>query len=77
LFLSVPFVPFAGRDELIKAREAVVLTCGGYEFNEEMVKNFSAAYPIYFFGTPANRGDGVLMAQEVGAGLWHMNNVMG
>ncbi|MGA2466692.1 MAG: FAD-dependent oxidoreductase [Thermodesulfobacteriota bacterium] len=67
----------AGGSLCIKARKAVVLACGGYEFNEEMVKNYSPAYPIYFFGTPANSGDGVLMAQEVGANLWHMNNVMG
>jgi hypothetical protein len=35
------------------------------------------AYPMYFYGSPANTGDGVRMAQEVGADLWHMNQIVG
>ena len=27
-----------------------------------------------FFGSAYNTGDGIRMAQEVGAEMWHMNN---
>ncbi|MDO8673127.1 MAG: FAD-binding protein, partial [Dehalococcoidia bacterium] len=57
----------------IRARRGVILTCGGFEFDEEMKLNYLRVYPTYFTGTPANTGDGVRMAQEVGAQLWHMN----
>lgn len=59
----------------IKASKAVILTCGGFEFNEQMKFNYLPVYPAYFAGSPANTGDGIRMAQEVGADLWHMNCV--
>ena len=62
-----------GKTISVRARRAVILTCGGYEFNPEMIKNHMKGYPIHAMGTPANTGDGVTMAQSVGAALWHMN----
>lgn len=62
-----------GRDMYIKARKAVVLCSGGFEFNEEMQKNYLRPYPITSSGWRYNTGDGVRMAQAVGADLWHMN----
>ncbi len=64
-----------GKEITIKARKAVVMTTGGYEFNERDLKNFVKGYPIYALGSPGNTGDGIRMAQKVGAGLWHMNGV--
>jgi succinate dehydrogenase/fumarate reductase flavoprotein subunit len=61
----------------LRARHGVVLACGGYEFDEEMKLNYLKAYPIHFYGTPANTGDGVRMAQAAGADLWHMNQMIG
>ena len=62
----------------IMARRAVVLTCGGFENNQEMIRDFlsnlSYCYPS---GTPYNTGDGIKMAMAVGANLWHMNNIAG
>jgi succinate dehydrogenase/fumarate reductase flavoprotein subunit len=60
----------------IKANKGVVLTCGGYEFNDQL-KQFLPATPTYFYNNSANTGDGVIMAQEVGAQLWHMNKMLG
>jgi succinate dehydrogenase/fumarate reductase flavoprotein subunit len=61
---------------LVKANKGVILACGGYENNEVMRKNF-APHPhsafITQYGTPLNTGDGLVMAQRVGARLWHMN----
>ena len=56
---------------------AVVLACGGYEFDEELKRNNLRAYPVHFYGNPGNAGDGVRMAQQVGADLWHMNQMIG
>jgi succinate dehydrogenase/fumarate reductase flavoprotein subunit len=62
----------------IQARRAVVLTCGGFENNPAMVRNYVDGLPrIFPNGTPYNTGDGIRMGLEVGAQLWHMNNISG
>jgi len=62
-----------GRPMDIRAHRAVIMTTGGFEFNETMKLNYLKVYPTYFHGTPANTGDGHRMVMEVGADLWHMN----
>lgn len=57
----------------VEASRAVILTCGGFEFNEQMKLNYLGVYPTHFMGCSANTGDGIRMAMEVGADLWHMN----
>lgn len=59
----------------IKARKGIALTCGGFEFDDEYKQNFLKGYPIRACGAKGNTGDGLRMAQEVGAKLWHMNGV--
>jgi succinate dehydrogenase/fumarate reductase flavoprotein subunit len=59
------------------ARRGVILTCGGYEYDEEMKRGYLRSYPTYFYGSPMNTGDGVRMAQALGADLWHMNSMIG
>ena len=67
-----------GRAIHVKARKAVILTCGGFENNQEMIRNYLPGLPFcYTSGSPYNEGDGVSMAQAVGADLWHMNNYAG
>ena len=61
----------------VLARAGVVLACGGYEFDPKLRRNYLKADPIYFYGNPGNSGDGVRMAQAVGADLWHMNQMIG
>ena len=68
------------RDESIcvKARKGVVLTCGGFENNQEMIRNYLPGIPYcYTSGSAYNEGDGITMAMSVGADLWHMNNYAG
>jgi succinate dehydrogenase/fumarate reductase flavoprotein subunit len=56
----------------------VVLTCGGFENNQEMIRNYLPGVPYcYTSGSPHNEGDGIAMAMSVGADLWHMNNYAG
>ena len=62
----------------VKARKGVVLTCGGFENNQEMIRNYLPGVPYcYTSGSPYNEGDGITMAMSVGADLWHMNNYAG
>lgn len=62
---------------LVSARHGVLLTCGGYEFDERAKQDHLRAYPVHFYGNPGNTGDGLRMAQAVGADLWHMNQMVG
>jgi succinate dehydrogenase/fumarate reductase flavoprotein subunit len=66
------------RSITVKARRGVVLTCGGFENNQEMIRDYLPGIPCcYTSGTPYNEGDGITMAMSVGADLWHMNNYAG
>ena len=67
-----------GKRIAVKARKGVVLTCGGFENNQEMIRNYLPGMPYcYTSGSPFNEGDGITMALSVGADLWHMNNFAG
>jgi len=61
-----------GRDVYIKARKGVIMTCGGFEFDEALKRDNLAPRPIFSFGNPDNTGDGIRMVQKAGAALWHM-----
>jgi hypothetical protein len=62
-----------GRIIHVRARRAVILATGGFEFDEQMKLQYLKVYPTYFLGSPANTGDGLRMALGIGAQLWHMN----
>jgi len=64
-----------GEKIYVKATKAVVLSTGGFEWDEEMKLNYLRAYPSYFYCNPGNTGDGIKMGQKVGAALWHMNTI--
>jgi succinate dehydrogenase/fumarate reductase flavoprotein subunit len=67
----------AGKTTYIKARKGVVLTCGGFQNNPKMIQDYLHIPMGYPKGTPQATGDGIVMGQEVGADLWHMDNVAG
>jgi len=68
----------AGRTLHVGARRAVVLACGGFQNDPAMLRQFLSDLPrCHPLGTPYNTGDGIRMAMEAGAGLWHMNNLAG
>jgi 3-oxosteroid 1-dehydrogenase len=58
------------------ARRGVVLACGGFEWNEAMVKAF-VGRPVVALSPPYNEGDGHRMAMRVGAELGNMFSVWG
>jgi succinate dehydrogenase/fumarate reductase flavoprotein subunit len=67
----------AGQEVNIKASKAVALTCGGFMYNDEMLRNFLRLYPFISYSWRYNTGDGIKMAQKVGAALWHTNFIAG
>ncbi len=64
-----------GKEVSLKARQAVILTCGGYENDPRLKWDYLPVKPIMFLGNPGNTGDGIRMAQKVGADLWHMTRL--
>jgi succinate dehydrogenase/fumarate reductase flavoprotein subunit len=66
-----------GKEIVIRARKAVVLCTGPFDFNDEMVRNYLRPYPMKFAGWKFNTGDGITMAGKIGARLWHMNGLCG
>lgn len=58
----------------VRAKNGVILTLGGFENNEEMIQDYLGETKLLPYGTLYNNGDGIKMAIEVGADLWHMNN---
>ena len=51
---------------------AVILTCGGFEGDAGMQRQFWPEHPVLNAAYRANTGDGIRMAQAAGADLWHM-----
>lgn len=61
----------------VRAKNGVVLAVGGFENNEDMIENYLQMPEAYSKGARYNTGDGVRMAIEVGADLWHMSTLSG
>ncbi len=62
----------------VKAKKGVCLCTGGFEFNFDLQAKYLKCYPMRgFYGWKYNTGDGIAMAQKVGADLWHMQQVCG
>ena len=55
---------------------AVVLACGGFEWNDDMVRAFIGR-EIFPLSPPHNEGDGHRMAMEAGAALANMTSFWG
>jgi succinate dehydrogenase/fumarate reductase flavoprotein subunit len=56
-----------------RATGGVVLTCGGFGCNPEMLDDAVGPGLSHLAPPGRNTGEGVRMAQAVGADLWHMN----
>jgi succinate dehydrogenase/fumarate reductase flavoprotein subunit len=61
-----------GRQVYYKARKGVVLTLGGFEYNDELKRQYLTPPTIGGLGNPSNTGDGIKIALKAGADLWHM-----
>lgn len=63
----------AGEQHNVRALNGVVMACGGFECNREMMQNYTDFINYFPWGGLYNEGDGIRMAQEVEAKLWHMD----
>lgn len=61
----------------IKANKGVILATGGFEWNEKLVEKYVRVPLKYGLSWPENIGDGLLMAQSVGADLSLMPHTFG
>lgn len=61
----------------VRANAGVIMCCGGFQCSVEKMANYLHAPYTTNQGGEYNTGDGIDMAIEVGAQLWHMNNVAG
>ncbi len=66
-----------GQEVSLRAKNGVVLACGGFESNSQMLQDYGVKTSLVSLGGAMfNTGDGIKMAQEVGANLWHMGNMV-
>lgn len=61
----------------VRAIGGVIMACGGFENNIEMIQSFVQMPEAYSKGAHYNNGDGIKMAIDVGAELWHMSTLSG
>lgn len=59
----------------VNARRAVIMTCGGFEYDSVAMHMNYLGQRYYGMCNPANTGDGIRMVAEIGADLWHMGAV--
>lgn len=61
-----------GKQMNVRAINGVCICTGGFECNREMVQQYLNVINYAPRGGQFNTGDGIRMAQEIGADLWHM-----
>ena len=61
----------------LKARQGVVLACGGYGHNEELKQNTLRVYPSIHPGNSGNTGDAIQLASEADAKMWKLQESVG
>ena len=66
-----------GKQITARAKLGVVMCCGGYENNPEMLQNYQKAYGVHPCAGLSNEGDGVTMCAQVGAHMWHFGGIAG
>ena len=62
-----------GKEMNVRALNGVCLCTGGFECNKDMVQQYLNIINYAPRGGQFNTGDGIKMAQAVGADLWHMD----
>jgi succinate dehydrogenase/fumarate reductase flavoprotein subunit len=69
---GVRFEGADGTSSRVRARRAVVIATGGFEWDEQLVKAFLRGPMTDPAGVPTNTGDGLRMAMAAGASLGNM-----
>jgi succinate dehydrogenase/fumarate reductase flavoprotein subunit len=56
----------------VRARRGTVMACGGFEWNDELCRQFVAGPLTHPLSCPTNEGDGLRMGMAIGADLANM-----
>jgi 3-oxosteroid 1-dehydrogenase len=59
---------------LLSARKGVVLATGGYEWNEDLMRDFDCIPGLQPLSPPGSTGDGLIMGAEIGAAIRRVQN---
>ena len=60
-----------GEERNVRAKNGVVMCCGGFENNRDMAQTYLGITDYAVCGSLYNTGDGIRMALDCGARLWH------
>jgi succinate dehydrogenase/fumarate reductase flavoprotein subunit len=64
-----------GKEVFVKARRAVVVCAGGFEYNQQMKRDFQGPpVPSYTYGSPYNTGETIKMCWAAGADIRAMSS---
>lgn len=66
-----------GKSVYAKAHRGVVMTCGGFENDPEMLQDYLSFERMHAAGATMNTGDGHRICAKLGASMWHMNSFAG
>ena len=61
------YTMIGSEEKTVKARKGVIMTTGGFEFNEDLKNAYLKCYPFKFEGWQFNTGDGIKAALWAGA----------
>jgi hypothetical protein len=65
----------AGKEIYVKGKRAVVVCAGGYEYNQQMTRDFQGIPELYSQGSPYNTGETIKMCWAVGADIRNMSTI--
>lgn len=67
----------AGQDLTFKAKKGVIIASGGFGSNVEMRKKYNPELDEKYMSTdtPGTTGDGIVMAEKIGAAITNMENI--
>lgn len=61
----------------VKAKKGIVMTCGGFENDTEMLQDYLSFQRMHAAGASMNTGDGHRICAKLGASMWHMHTFAG
>jgi len=65
-----------GRDFFVRGKRGILLATGGFEWNDEMNRQFIHSPEMHAVTPPSNRGDGQIMGMELGAATALMDHAV-
>lgn len=58
----------------IRVKKGVILTTGGFDYDETLKQSYLRTYPMYSVGHPGDTGDAIRLAGKAGAAMWRLTS---